>query len=361
MKNDLQQFNIILLDEKLEEIEYLNYIDASFFDSAYTIESLTTKFYKGENDVKSGFYVIVETEKGKQLFNGVIDYVKDNDSGIIEISAKNLLSLLENRFIEPKTNIARFTVSDVIGVALKKLIDHCFFDNNSAELNALSVDVINNSKNTYILNASYRYSNLYKVAHALTYNNNIIIKNYIDLTNRKIVFELKDVVDKTLDVIFDNDVASIEFVENSRASYNRIIGLGKGVLENRDVVIIKTNQAFGIKTKTFLYDIREDILLETLQRRTEEKFNELITDYLLKVEYSNNLDSMILGVDFDVGDKITVYEKKRGIRKQDVINKVSYSFTKERINSNLVLELGFYNTLTTIIKKQNQQDAENLE
>lgn len=217
------------------------------------------------------------------------------------------------------------------------------------------------------INYNSHYKQLIEEVENISKSNELGFRIDLDLASQKYIFEVFKGLDRTVEQV-ENSIAifSTEFEniaeqkyidsENDFKNYILVAGAGEGTKRKTYTL---GDENIGFDRYELFVDARDisdttendaEIPLETYNKLLEARANEKISE-CTKIETFDckilNTNSLIYRSDFDLGDKVSIINKKWGLLLHERIVSIEEVYNEEGLNINI--EIG--NNIPTMIDK----------
>lgn len=282
----------------------------------------------------------------------------------LAVKGKFLTGYLSRRIIWGMENFNTTAENAIRELINKNVINPT---NANRKINILALGTMKGYSGGITLQVSYR--NLLETVEEIATTNELGIRTLIDVSNKKIIFDIYKGLDRTADnginppVIFSREFENIleqEYTDslNNYRNTALIAGAGEGI--DRELVAIESGQ--GLDRYELFVDARD------LQDKDEDNSPIPLVDYrgmlaergraklaetreVLTFESKVNLHSNLkYKHDFDLGDIVTCMSKKWGITVDTRITEVEEVYEESGFDVNIT----FGNSIPTLIDKIKQ-------
>ena len=261
-------------------------------------------------------------------YGGIIDGVNIQSSDDkLSYKGRTWHGVLASKIISPDSGKAYLTVSGEANTVLKSLIQRMGLTDLFTTPNVDSGLVINN----YTFD---RYVDGY--VGIIKMLNSVSGKLKLTFTNGQVITSASPIVDYSQDEQFDNDQVELG-IEKTYNTVNHLICLGKGELENRQVVHlyvdakgnISEKQTFtGLQEVTAVYDYPNVESLDELKKNGTNKLQEYATKGKVQMDFTPE-DNI-----YDIGDIIGAREITTGVFATEKITKKIVTINQGMVNIN---------------------------
>lgn len=258
---------------------------------------------------------------------GVIEKIQfqrtEEAQEMIIASGRLIQSILGRRVISTQTQI-----SGRVTAGIGMLINENIINPIVSARQIPNVTFTNNSSSTATIDAQYTGENLLDTISSLCEGNSIGIDCVLD-QNNKIAFSLYDGIDRSYGqssnpyVIFSesyDNLLTSEYDEDYTTFVTDVLVGGEGEGINRTFVWSRKSTKTGLsRYETFLdassaVTNEQIITQETYEKQLEGLGLELVTDYTAAFSGEVNFMGVEYGVDVDLGDIVTIENKRWGMR-----------------------------------------------
>ncbi|BDR75752.1 siphovirus ReqiPepy6 Gp37-like family protein [Clostridium tetani] len=332
------------------------------FELHCPLNSNTLELLKRENiiykkdDVEAGY---IET---RQL---TIDYTGKE---YLKINGKFLTNYLDRRISLDRVNFIGKTEE-----LIRKLVnDNCInpSNNNRRIPNLILGDLKGFTEDIKYQNS---FGNVLEQLENISNTSNLGYRNILDIKNRKIIFDIYKGVDRTVNngtiapCIFSRDFENIleqEYFDNLNNYRNTCMIAGAGEGKNRKITSIESGtglaryelyvDARDLQDKKWINDIETDIpdseYYKMLLQRGKEKLSECkeIQTFDSKINVDGN---NVYKKDFDIGDIVTIVDKKWGISLNVRVTEIEEVYEESGLEVNII----FGNSIPTLMDKIKQK------
>lgn len=235
--------------------------------------------------------------------------------------------ILASKIITPDDGVAYLTVSGEANDVLKSLLERLGLTDLFTTPDVDSGLMVNNYSFDRYVNA---YSGFTKMLATISGKLKFVF------TDGKVLLSASPIVDYSQDEQFDNDQVEME-IEKTYNTINHLICLGKGELENRQVVhlyvdadgnISETQTFTGLQEVMDVYDYPNAESLDELKKGGTEKLKELAS------EDKAQMDFVAEKTIYDIGDIVGSKEVTTGIFATEKITKKIVTINQGVVNIN---------------------------
>ena len=192
----------------------------------------------------------------------------------------------------------------------------------------------------------------------------------LDLTNKKYLFEVYQGIDRTINqdinsrAIFSTEFENIKnqkYVDSDNNYRNMILIAGAGEDLNRKTLVLGTENK-GLNRYELFVDARDisgtkqsgdtevDIPLAEYNKLLEARAKENLAECTKVQSFDcviSNTNNLIYRTDYDLGDKISIINKKWGLMLNERIVSITETYDVEGLN----IEIGIGNNIPSLIEK----------
>ena len=293
--------------------------------------------------------------------------LEENEEGIevLVVSGYSLTQWLDRRITLYK-EVEKGNAETVIRNYVNR---HCI---NPVEANRRIDNLIQGIDNSLgpAINYSSHYKQLLDEAEAISKANELGYKIDLDLDNKQYVFEVYQGLDRTIKqnanskAIFSTEFENVtnqKYIDSDNNYRNMVLVAGAGEGVHRKTLTLGTENK-GLDRYELFVDARD--ISDTKQQGEDEasipieEYNKLLEvrgkeklSECTKVETFDctliNVNSLIYRVDFDLGDKVSIINKKWGLMLNERIVSITETYDEEGLN--IDIEIG--NNIPTLIEK----------
>ena len=293
--------------------------------------------------------------------------LEENDEGIevLVVSGYSLTQWLDRRITLYK-EVEKGNAETVIRNYVNR---HCI---NPVEANRRIDNLIQGIDNTLgpVINYSSHYNQLLDEAKTISKANELGYKINLDLDNKQYVFEVYQGLDRSINqnanskAIFSTEFENVtnqKYIDSDNNYRNMVLVAGAGEGVNRKTLTLGTENK-GLDRYELFVDARDisdteqqgedevSIPIEEYNKLLEVRGKEKLSE-CAKVETFDctliNVNSLIYRVDFDLGDKVSIINKKWGLMLNERIVSITETYDEEGLN--IDIEIG--NNIPTLIEK----------
>ena len=195
------------------------------------------------------------------------------------------------------------------------------------------------------------YSNLIKLINNSITDTDICYRTTLDIENKKLIFELYKGTDRTVEnadnnppTVFCRDMENIvteTYILDNSDSSNMAYVFGEGEDNNRTKVLVNNNLS-GLSRSELYVDARDlqktsnDVTLtdsqynDTLRQRGIEKLKEATDTETFEATINTNGNN-VYKTDYDLGDKVTILDKKIGVILNTMITQIEETYESGKV------------------------------
>lgn len=293
--------------------------------------------------------------------------LEENDEGVevLVVSGYSLTQWLDRRITLYK-EVEEGNAETVIRNYVER---HCI---NPKEVNRKINNLIQGINNNLgdVINYLSHYNQLSEEIEIISKANELGCKIDLDLDNKQYVFEVYQGLDRSINqevnskAIFSTEFENIsnqKYVDSDNDYRNMVLVAGAGEDVNRKTLTLGTENK-GLDRYELFVDARDisdtkqqgenevSIPIEEYNKLLEVRGKEKLSE-CTKVETFDcaliNVNSLIYRVDFDLGDKVSIINKKWGLMLNERIVSITETYDEEGLN--IDIEIG--NNIPTLIEK----------
>lgn len=261
-------------------------------------------------------------------YGGIIDKVNivtKEDS--LSYKGRTWHGIIGSKIISPDSGTAYLTVSGEANAVLKSLLERIGLTDLFVASDVNSGITIKNYSFDRYVNAYLGITKMLESASA---------KLKLTFMNGKVIVSASPIVDYSQDEQFDNDQVELD-IEKTYNAVNHLICLGKGELENRQIVHLYVDASGNISEKQTLTGLQEvmDVYdypnvesLDELKKGGKEKLKEYATEDKVQMDFV--AEKTI----YDIGDIIGAKEIRTGVFATEKITKKIVTINQGVVNIN---------------------------
>lgn len=238
-------------------------------------------------------------------YGGIVDKVKaDTRSSKVFYSGRTWRGILAKKIIKPPVGEAYYTVSGEANAIIEEIID-------DADLSG----IFTVAEATDITISSYkfkRYTDLLSGLTAMLRTANALLK--ISYVNGSVELTAEQITDYSPDIEFSQDSRIYFTAEDNKGGVNHLICLGRGELEERQVVDLYVDENGNIGNTQYYFGLDE--ITDKLDYPNAESSEELINkgiERLKELANSSSVEVNVEGMDFELGDIVAGRERITGL------------------------------------------------
>lgn len=291
--------------------------------------------------MKKGHFVFMGTDKHKCGIIMSVEKVKDNTGALGEqIVAKGLevQSLFARRIIIPNTGQSHVSFNNQSAETIfKNLVSSQTINSENADR---VISLLQNAEDIQrgpLLSKSYRFKKLSDEFEKLSKESKLGIKMTVDTSSKKIIFDVYEGVDRRAGngvnphAIFSSDYDNLESQRYIESDYNKAtfaLAAGQGEGIDRELYE-KTLGETGLERFEEFVDARDAETTQVLASRADQKLIEMQGELSFEgmIMTSSNL---IYELDYDLGDQVTVIDKKWGMRLDTRLTEITEIYEREK-------------------------------
>jgi hypothetical protein len=311
--------------------------------------------------------ILLKTDNTKEAM--YIDHreLKENDEGV-EVLLIEGYSL--EQWLDRRITLYKELEEDNAETVIRNYVDrHCI---NPIEINRKIDNLVQGLNNSLGKNMSYssHYNQLSNEIETISKSNELGYRIDLDLDNKQYVFEVYQGLDRTDNqevnskAIFSTEFENIsnqKYIDSDNNYRNMVLVAGAGEDTNRKTLTLGTENK-GLDRYELFVDARDisdtkqqgesevSIPIEEYNKLLEVRGKEKLSE-CTKVETFDctliNVNSLIYRVDFDLGDKVSIINKKWGLMLNERIVSIIETYDEEGLN--IDIEIG--NNIPTLIEK----------
>ena len=293
--------------------------------------------------------------------------LEENEEGIevLVVSGYSLTQWLDRRI-----TLYKELEKDKAETVIKNYVNrHCI---NPTEANRKIDNLVLGTNNNLGQEIDYlsHYKPLLDEIEAISTTNELGYKIDLDLDNKQYVFEVYQGLDRSINqnaipkAIFSTEFENVtnqKYIDSDNNYRNMVLVAGAGEDANRKTLTLGTENK-GLDRYELFVDARDisdteqqgedevSIPIEEYNKLLEVRGKEKLSE-CTKVETFDctliNVNSLIYRVDFDLGDKVSIINKKWGLMLNERIVSITETYDEEGLN--IDIEIG--NNIPTLIEK----------
>lgn len=344
--------------------EFENYNSANWgkaFSEFYKFQ-IQAPLNNNTKDILKTGRIIWDIQYGIGGIIEIVNYVK-TEKGAINIIAKGrtLECLLSYRAVANTEIIKNKNVT----TAMYNMVDKNIINPLVAERKILGFENSQDEQLGPIITMQVTGKNLYNFCNDLANSYNCGFDVSIDLPNAIFKFTSKMFVDKTINqnilppIVFSNeteDILTDEYYINKQGNCTMAYVAGESVGNQRTVVEVNKQPGLvGFYRHELFVDARD---LQTEVGITEQEYEQILTQRGLEKLSENdvvenfstklNLTRLRFGEDFNVGDKVTIFDSDLGVTTDSLVTKAEFIISA---NKGIDLSITFGNSLPSLYKR----------
>ncbi len=291
----MSQFSIEVYDRDLNFKGFSEVIEYSVNFDYLTLEKSEVKVIKGSSSFRKGDFIrLMKVGSSKSIIDGCIIAVTEQKH-YITYEFKHLLSLLDvdvsfNRDDSKTKTLERFTADIIENI----------YKNNDDDLQNIPVDV--NIKSAGIFNSALNLKdnihNLYEIIIKSFDKYNIIIESYINIANKKIIFEIDEINSSKLNLEMNlpNILDSYFMLKDNQDSINKITLVNKDNEEQQVTYYLLDDNSITEDKNHVNRITHVNFTYEYIQSSDDfsEQAHQSAVDRLKKVKYNNLIEIVTL-------------------------------------------------------------------
>lgn len=248
--------------------------------------------------------------------NGIIKYISCDEEGVT-LKGYSLLWLLTNRITIPPTGKEHDSLSGTVEDVMIGLVEHNAVNPSDPARKIPLLGCKESQKRGGSYKYQTRYANLQEDLTSISQVSQLGIGVDIDLGNKKLMFEVLEGTDRTLQqqerspVVFSSyydNVSNREYVLNDMASKNCAYVAGQGEGTARRIAVVGDSYT-GLDRKEVFIDARDVENDADLPDRGRTK----LADMQTAENYSTEVDASGYGSKWLLGDYVTIIDEEFGV------------------------------------------------